>query len=215
MEQARLCNVSQRMKQLVAFTAPALLALSLAACSGTEPTGGASATGTTEATAEPSSPSASASEAAVAEPVHAANKVLGLEGLGDLRIGRAVPKGTSWAQQGAQTGDACRTISSPDYPGVYAIVEQGKVRRITVGKRSDVKLAEGIGAGASEAEVQKWFAGFREEPHKYEDAPAKYLTAPNAASGDPALRFEIGHDGNVNLMHVGTMPALGYVEGCS
>lgn len=145
----------------------------------------------------------------------ASAKTIGLEGLGDLRIGEAVPKGSSWAERGAQTSDACRTVSSPDYPGVYAIVTEGKVRRITVGKSSDVKLVEGIGVGATEADVKKWFAGFRAEPHKYEDAPAKYLTAPNAASGDPAVRFEIGQDGKVSLIHVGTMPVLGYVEGCA
>ena len=57
--------------------------------------------------------------------------------------------------------------------------------------------------------------GFREEPHKYVDAPAKYLTAPNADSGGPALRFEIGQDGKVSLIHVGLMPVLAYVEGCA
>ncbi|WP_404482343.1 hypothetical protein [Novosphingobium sp. BL-52-GroH] len=207
------------MRHIAAFAAPALLALSLAACSGpgpadgTSPTDGASATDAVEAvpSARPT-PAAAASEASPAVP--AAN-VIGLEGLGDLRIGEAVPRGSSWTERGAQAGDACRTVSSPAYPGVYAIVEGGKVRRITVGARSDVKLVEGVGVGASEAEVKKWFAGFREEPHKYEDAPAKYLTAPNAASGDPALRFEIGSDGKVGLIHVGTMPVLGYVEGCA
>lgn len=145
----------------------------------------------------------------------AASKVLGLEGLGDLRIGQAPPTAGSWAARGAQTGDACRTLTSPDYPGVYAMVTGGKVRRITVGQGSDVKLAEGVGVGASEADVKAWFAGFREEPHKYEAAPAKYLTAPNAASGDSALRFEIGGDDKVKLIHIGTMPELAYVEGCS
>ncbi len=76
-------------------------------------------------------------------------------------------------------------------------------------------LVEGIGVGSSERDVRKWFAGFRAEPHQYESAPAKYLTAPNAASGDPALRFEIGADRKVSLIHVGTMPVLGYVEGCA
>ncbi len=89
------------------------------------------------------------------------------------------------------------------------------MRRVTAGQKSTVKLAEGIGVGASEREVRAWFAGFREEPHKYEAPPAKYLTAPNARSGDPALRFEIGTDGKVSLIHVGTMPTLGYVEGCA
>jgi hypothetical protein len=142
-------------------------------------------------------------------------KVIGLEGLADLRIGQPVPAGSSWAPRGAQISDDCRTFSSPDYPGVYAIVSEGKVQRITVGQRSDVKLVEGIGAGATEKAVRDSFPGFREEPHKYSEAPAKYLTAPNAPSGDSALRFEIGQDGLVSLVHVGMMPVLGYVEGCA
>ncbi|OWK28218.1 hypothetical protein [Sphingomonas mucosissima] len=142
-------------------------------------------------------------------------KVLALEGLGDLRIGAALPRGGSWAERGAQIDGDCRTVSSPSYPGVYAIVTDGKVRRITIGERSDVKLVEGIGVGASERDVVRAFGGFRAEPHEYVAAPAKYLTAPNAAGGDPALRFEIGQDRKVSLIHVGTMPALGYVEGCA
>ncbi|WP_311271119.1 hypothetical protein [Sphingobium sp. WCS2017Hpa-17] len=160
------------------------------------------------ATQVPPSPAPSPS------PTHA-DKVISLEGLGDLRLGQPVSKGGSWAERGAQTGEACRTVSSPDYPGVYGMVIDGKVRRITVGQRSDVKLAEGIGVGATESDVKKWFGGFRSEPHKYEDAPAKYLTAPNAASGDPAVRFEIGQDGKVEMIHIGMMPQLAYVEGCA
>lgn len=140
---------------------------------------------------------------------------LALEGLGDLRIGEPVPGASTWAERGAQGSDSCRTVSSPDYPGVYAIVEEGRVRRISAGQSSTVALAEGIRTGADEAGVREAFPGFREEPHKYVAAPAKYLTTPNAASGDPALRFEIGADGQVTLIHVGTMPVLGYVEGCS
>lgn len=145
----------------------------------------------------------------------AASKVIGLEGLDALKIGAPVPTGSDWAERGGQTGAECRTVTSPRYPGVYAIVEKGKLQRITVGQRSDVKLAEGVGVGASEADARKWFAGFRDEPHKYEKAPAKYLTAPNAANGSSALRLEIGKDGKVSMIHVGLMPALAYVEGCS
>lgn len=145
-----------------------------------------------------------------------ATAVLSLEGLGDLRIGEPPPAAGSWAERGAQAGDTCRTITSPDYPGVYAIVEDGKVQRITVGQRSDVKLTEGVAVGSSEAEVRQWFAGFRETPHKYEAAPAKYLTAPNATpTGGSALRFEIDQDGKVRLIHVGLTPVLEYVEGCA
>ena len=155
-------------------------------------------------------------ENVVAEPAKAGPaSVLALEGLSDLAIGKPVPAKSSWAERGAQASDECRTMTSPDYPGVYAIVEGGAVRRISAGQRSSIKLAEGLGVGATEAEVKKWFPSFRVEPHKYEAAPAKYLTAPNAPGGDSALRFEIGSDGKVSLIHVGTMPVLGYVEGCA
>lgn len=213
------------MKQLSAFSAPALtLLIALAACSSgsDEPNAGASNAGAMAETAAPASSASSgtttdgASETkSTALPTPASARVIGLEGLGDLRIGQPVPRGGSWAERGAQTGETCRTVSSPEYPGVYAIVSDGKVQRITIGQRSDVKLAEEVGVGATETDVKKWFAGFREEPHKYVETPAKYLTAPNAASGDPALRFEIGRDGKVSLIHVGTMPVLAYVEGCS
>src|SRR5690606_23880253 len=78
-------------------------------------------------------------------PATASARTLTLEGLGDLRIGKPVPVGSTWAERGAQIPGECRTVSSPDHPGAYAIVEDGLVRRITIGQRSDVKLAEGIG----------------------------------------------------------------------
>lgn len=213
---------------------PALiLAVALAACSSEPDSPNATATidvppATTNTAATPvATPSPASSPTPLASPTAAATpdtpptqapppgKTLALEGLGTLRIGQAVPRGSGWAERGAQIDEGCRTVSSPAYPGVYAIVTDGKVRRITVGQRSDVKLVEGVGVGSPERAVREWFGGFRAEPHKYEDRPAKYLTAPNAASGGPALRFEIGQDGKVSLIHVGTMPVLGYVEGCA
>lgn len=200
------------MNRLLSATA---LALILAACSqapekvpGSAETPAAPVPSATEGmgTATPSASPGASPTAAVA---------LTLEGLGDLGLGKAVPAGGRWAERGAQASDTCRTISSPDYPGVYAIVEGGKVRRVTVGQRSNVKLVEGIGVGATETQVRADFAGFRSTPHKYQAAPAKYLTAPGASATNPALRFEIGEDGKVSLIHVGLMPQLEYVEGCA
>lgn len=139
---------------------------------------------------------------------------LELSGLGALKIGDAPPAGGAWVAAGAHGDAECSALRSADYPGVYALVEDGKVRRITAGAGSNVKLIEGVGVGAPEADVRRLFPGFRSEPHKYEDAPAKYLTAPNASVEEPALRFEIGGDGTVTWMHVGQMPQLAYVEGC-
>lgn len=151
---------------------------------------------------------------ATGTPVPAAEggRTLMLEGLGDLMIGRPVPTGSSFAERGAQISEDCRTVSSPDYPGVYAMTDGAQVRRITVGERSDVKLVEGIGVGATAADVLRAFPGFRSTPHKYVSAPAKYLTQPG---NDPRLRFEIGENGRVSLIHAGLMPQLGYVEGCA
>lgn len=201
------------MKLILAATP---LLLGLAACSPEPADVPDAANGAANPTAPPAtaSPSPAPPAPASAAPTPAAD-VLTLEGLGALRIGRAVPAGSGWAERGVQISESCRTVSSPAHPGVYAIVEDGKVRRITVGQGSTVRLVEGVGPGSAEVEVRSAFPGFREEPHKYSDAPAKYLTAPNAAGGDPALRFEIGTDGKVSLVHVGAGRVLFYVEGCA
>ena len=199
-------------KSLVSLSA---LALGMAACS-PEPTPPPDPTPDAASNTEPTAttPAPPAAPAPTPEAPPPAN-LLTLEGLGTLRIGEAVPPGSSWAERGVQISDTCRLLNSPDFPRAYAMAEGGKVRRITIGQRSAVKLVEGIGVGASEAEVRAAFPGFRESPHFYAEAPAKYLTAPNAESGDPALRFETGADGKVNHIHVGTMPVLGYVESCA
>ena len=161
----------------------------------------------------PATPMAPEKTAPASPPAPSAN-TLSLAGLGDLRIGAAVPATSRWQEEGAQASETCRVLTSPAYPGSYAIAEGSKIRRISIGEGSPVKLAEGIGPGASEADVKLHFP-FPATPHKYADAPAKYLTAPDAASGQSALRIEIGSDGRVSQIHVGTMPVLGYVEACS
>lgn len=139
--------------------------------------------------------------------------VLRLEGLPSLRIGQPVPAGSSFTVRGTQIpGSDCRTLGSPDYPGVHVIASGDEVRRISVSEASAVRLVEGIGPGAAEAEVRAAFPGLLTEPHKYVAAPAKYLSQPGA---NPRLRFEIGADGKVGRIHVGLSPELGYVEGCA
>lgn len=140
-------------------------------------------------------------------------KVLALEGLGDLAIGKPVPASSTFASRRAQIpGSDCKTLSSPDYPSVYALVEDGEVRRITVTRDSQVKLVEGVGVGSTEAEVLAAFPGFKSEPHKYVGPKGKYLTQPGT---NPRLRFETGEDSKVTSVHVGEEPQLSYVEGCA
>lgn len=125
-----------------------------------------------------------------------------------------MPASSTFTERGAQISEECRAVSSPRFPGVYAITEGqgGPVRRITVGGPSEIALAEGIAVGSSEKEVLAAFPGFVASPHKYVAAPGKDLIQPG---DDPRLRFGIGEDGKVSLIHVGMMPQLGYVEGCA
>lgn len=156
----------------------------------------------------------SAAESVTSVPAAAADaNTLTLAGLGELRIGQAIPASSSFASRGAQIpGSTCRTVSSPDYPGVIGMTVDGELRRITVSDDSEVALVEGVAAGATEAEVRAAFPGFEEHPHKYLAAPGKYLTQPGA---DPRLHFEIDTDESVNLIHVGALPELTWVEGCA
>lgn len=194
------------------FPSPLALvaALSLAACSSQDAADPAAPdTGSTTAAIE----TGGATPASPASPA-ATSPTLALEGLGELVVGQPVPANSSFTERGAQISAECRAVSSPRFPGVYAITEGkgGPVRRITVGDPSEIALVEGIAVGASEKEVLAAFPGFVASPHKYVAAPGKDLTQPG---DDPRLRFEIGEDGKVSLIHVGTMPQLGYVEGCA
>lgn len=181
----------------------------LAACTSPEDTTGTAP----EATATGPGATTPIASATPASATAAGGSVLALEGLGDLAIGKPVPAGTSFTGGGeSMPGSDCTTLTSRDYPGVYALVEGGVVRRLTVARDSQVRLVEGIGVGSTEREVLAAFPGFRATPHKYIGGKGKYLTQPG---DDPRLRFEIGEDGKVTGIHVGMNPQLGYVEGCA
>ncbi|MEJ6011305.1 hypothetical protein [Novosphingobium aquae] len=199
---------------------PIVAITSLGACSGqrsdSEPTSeaanasGASAQSALDAVV---SPTAAVQFGDAAGP-GAGGRVLTLSGLGTLLFDQAPPGDGPWSERGAQASDTCRVITSADYPGVYAITEGGKVRRITAGASSNVTSIEGIGVGSTRAQVNDAFPGFQETPHKYV-AGAKYLTTPGAENGRPAVRLEMSPQGKVTAIHIGMMPTLGYVEACS
>lgn len=206
----------QNQRFALSALAPALV-LALAACSDAAPDQTAALATETVLPGEVVPASAVPGLDATGSPLPegtVSDHVLTLGGLGTLKIGQPVPKGGTWAERGAQASDTCRLVSSPKYPGVYAIAEQGKVRRISVSERSDVRTIEGIGFGSTRAQVDNAFPGFREEPHKYVDG-GKYLTAPGVTKDNPGVRFELDQTGKVTAVHVGTMPVLSYVEGCS
>jgi hypothetical protein len=214
--QVRLGSMS-RIIALLAL-APIAAITTLGACSGQRSDSAATQEAAIDASASSSfdavvSPTSAAEFGDAAGP-GAGGRVLTLVGLGTLHLGQPLPGDGPWAERGAQSSDTCRVISSADYPGVYAITEGGKVRRITAGEGSNVKTIEGIGVGSTRAQIEESFAGFEETPHKYV-AGGKYLTTPGANKIDPAVRFELSPQGKVTAMHFGIMPTLGYVEACS
>lgn len=192
---------------------PILLAagtFALGACSSPERSDGPSSRATETPSTAPVTSASTSPSPATGSTFGA--PTLALEGLDDLAIGQPVPVSSSFRMRGAQASDTCLLYSSPEFDGVYAIVEDGAVRRITISRGSGIKLVEGVGVGATEKTVLAAFPGFKSEPHTYVGPPAKYLTQPG---DDPRLRFEIGEDGKVTHIHVGTKPQLLYVEGCA
>lgn len=188
------------------------LALLLAGCGAPAPEPTASAEATESAQAGPTD-AATTDAAPVATA--AASDELTIAGLGALRIGLPVPAGSGWTADGEQASDTCITYGSAAFPGIYAIVEDGAVRRISAGEGAAVALPGGLAVGAAEAEVQRQYPGLRSDPHTYEEPPAHYLTAPGATATRASLRFEIGADRKVQWIHVGTEPTLEYIEGCA
>ena len=120
----------------------------------------------------------------------------------------------------------CRQYHPPRAPeGLLVMTEKGVLTRLTAIKGSSVKTTDGAGVGDDgEALKARYGASARFSPHKYEAAPAGYLTTwPGADAllgtyvADPAARglvFEIGGDGKVAFIHAGG-PSIQYVEGCS
>ncbi|WP_392353434.1 hypothetical protein V8F63_12420 [Brevundimonas sp. LF-1] len=161
----------------------------------------------------------------------AAADVLTPQGYGPLRIGMTQAEvDAAVGPPPANAADAepseCRQYQPPRGPkGVLVMLEQGVLTRLTAIKGSDVKTETGIGVGSDGEQVKALYGAAAEAtPHKYQDAPAAYVTIwpgrndlLNTHVMDPAargLRFEIGQDGKVAFIHAGG-PSIQYVEGCS
>lgn len=153
-------------------------------------------------------------EVTAPEPSRARAIELNAQGLGPLRVGadRAeIVQAMNAAVQ--RPGDpACELISSPEWPGVVAMIEAGKLSRVTLSRGSVFRTAKGIDVGASERVVRLSYPQLETQPHKYEPAPAKdmYDWQQKGVSG---MRFEVAVSGTVAYIHAGG-PSIAYVEGC-
>lgn len=109
--------------------------------------------------------------------------------------------------------DACHMIQPQSPEGVWIMVEQDRVTRVSL-EDGPVATDKGIKVGDPESKVREAYpAGLGEAPHKYRAAPAKYLTW-YARPGEAGIRYSIGEDGRVHAI-AGGARSIEYVEGCA
>lgn len=203
-------------------------ALLLAGCGGAESggQGGAEAAPEAAAAAPVSAPRAEA-------PAPAAAAVLTAEGFGPLRIGmsraevvKALGEDDDPEAIGGPDPRSCDQFRPERAPeGMLVMIEEGRLTSISLIDGSKVRTDRGLALGATAAEVRAAYGkALQAGPHKYEEAPAEYLTswakdgprgeAFQTAAAARGIRYEVGAKGRVQAIHAGG-PSIQYVEGCA
>lgn len=101
---------------------------------------------------------------------------------------------------------------------MLVMIERDTLTRITMSRSSAVRTDGGFAVGDSASAVVRHY-GTRAAvtPHKYQSAPAKYITiwmrGRPPASSARGIVYEIGGDDRVMHIHAGG-PSIQYVEGC-
>jgi hypothetical protein len=157
--------------------------------------------------------------------------VLTAEGYGPLRIGMtlaeveaAMGADSDPAADGGPEPESCdqfRPARAPE--GLLAMIEDGRLTRISLHDGSKVATDKGLRIGATRAEVKAAHGPeLRSEPHEYESPEGEYLTiwtredrGPHGLAGPEArgIRYEVGATGRVDIIHGGG-PSIQLVEGC-
>ena len=103
----------------------------------------------------------------------------------------------------------CRQIEFKAYPGVYFMIEQGRVTRAE--SSAPIKTSIGYTVGSSLADIQKHVPGATVEPHFY-DPDGHYVTV-KVKEGKAAILMEEAN-GKITDIRGGLIPSVQYVEGC-
>ena len=199
-------------------------AMLLAGCGGAESEG-------RDSQVEPANLSEAAPAPRTAPPARS-EPVLTAEGFGPLRIGMtraevvaALGEDDDSEAVGGPDPESCDEFRPARAPaGLLVMIEAGRLTRISLVDGSTVKTDRGLGLGATAAAVRAAYGpALQAEPHKYEDAPAEYLSvwakdapkdekspAPETARG---IVYEVGSKGVVQAISGGG-PSILYVEGC-
>lgn len=128
-----------------------------------------------------------------------------LAALGGKAKADTATKGADWT--------ACHMIAATEPEGLWIMVENDKVTRITLrtpAVRTDAQLKVG---DPKDRVLGTYPDLLKRDPHKYQDPPAEYLTW-WATPDKSGIRYAIGEEGLVQEIHAGG-PSIRYVEGCS
>jgi hypothetical protein len=114
-----------------------------------------------------------------------------------------------------QTYEGCHHINSKRYPGLAAMIQKGRVTRLSLWSDSKtLKTDKGLGVGATEAQVKRAYGPKLEvTEHAYEGPDGHYLTY-WAVPRKRGVRYETDVHGRVSAVHVGDQ-TIQLVEGCS
>jgi hypothetical protein len=196
-----------------------LAALAFAACS---PTAEAPAASTPAPTADTPAPA----------PAAASTDALTPTGWGALKIGMtkaevvsAVGDRVDPNSVGGPEPESCDEFHPARAPdGLFVMLEDGKLSRITLTEFAKLKTSDGFGLGDDPAAIKTFYqARATASPHKYQDKPAEYITVWEGAARseqyvqDPTARgyvYEVDGTGKVGAIHAGG-PSIQYVEGCA
>lgn len=160
-------------------------------------------------------------------PVSAADK-LTADGFGPIRVGQTlaeVEQAFGPPSRPLTDENGCSLFHPVRAPqGLLVMTEGGRVSRVTLSRDATAETDRGLNLGDTAAEVKRVYgAAAQATPHKYQSAPAEYITVwsggpRNESYVDDAsargLVYEIGSNGTVSAIHGGG-PSIQYVEGCS
>jgi hypothetical protein len=151
--------------------------------------------------------------------------VLTPSGLGVVQLGMTLIQaqtalGAALSPMPAGSEPACWMTRRADgrAPEVFYTIQNGKITRIDInnaasaGTPSPVTTAEGIGIGASEADVLQAYGKSAKVTPGKNDEHGHTITVENAKTTS-ALAFETS-DGKVTRFRAGFHPAVDHAEGC-